>query len=141
MALNTQGTGGNGGIFPFKYCKCGQPGDKARDCNTPKKDCTRFTGEYNWCQKTGHKDHNCFNKKRGKLRIPSNSSGGNNDGTSANDVQNYTDSVSDMFAGMTHCQAAKNGNAVEKSMNNNCLGDSGTTLHITNDSKGMTNKR
>ena len=100
----------------------------------------KFTGKCNWCGKTGHREKHCYAKKRGEPR--SNQNGGNNyGGTSANNVQNNTtDSVDNMFAGMTYCQFISEANTVEPTADS-WLGDSGATSHITNNSDGMTNKK
>ena len=77
----------------------------------------------------------CCSKKRG---VPRTSNGGLSYGNSAN---NTTDDVSDMFAGMTYCQAAASATVVEKSTEEVWLGDSGATSHITNYSYAMKNKK
>ena len=83
---------GHPGKFKFNFHKCGQ-----------------YTGKYGWCQKPGHKEEQCFRKKR---VVPRTSNSGSNYG---NSVNNTTDDVSDMFAGMTYCQVAASATVVEKS--------------------------
>ena len=140
-AFYTNSNDGNSGSrFRWKCNKCGKPGHKARDCTTDKKDYVKFTGKCGWCGKTGHRERHCFAKRRGEPRT--NTNGGNNyGGSSANNVQNSTtDSVDDMFAGMTYCQFISETNTVEPTTDS-WLGDSGATSHITNNSDGMTNKK
>ena len=133
-ALNT--TVGSTG-FPFKCRKCGKKGHKAKDCRTPTGERQKFTGNCNWCGKKGHKEAQCFAKKRGEPKTVQNQG---NAPPSTNNTES-TNTVEDMFAGMTHCVEINEASTERSSEFEEWLGDSGASTHITYSDYGMKNKK